>query len=238
DRVARAGHRVRPRAGRLRRAAARARQALGQSGAPGRGPGRGLGSAGRSGADGDAPARPAQSLRAAQGTDPRPRHQRGLDARIHCRTGPAGRREATPARPDPRPLHRPRRHPGRRGLSTMAGRRTGKPARSLPIEVDASGHPPLGMPAADFLRDYWQKRPLLVRNAFPGFETPLAPEDMAGLACEDYALSRIVMHDRATDTWELRTGPFPEELFPTLPRQDWTLLVQDVDKWDPDVAAL
>ncbi|HET7655548.1 MAG TPA: cupin domain-containing protein [Luteimonas sp.] len=120
----------------------------------------------------------------------------------------------------------------------MAGRRTGKPARSLPIEVDASGHPPLGMPAADFLRDYWQKRPLLVRNAFPGFETPLAPEDLAGLACEDYALSRIVMHDRATDAWELRTGPFPEELFPTLPRQDWTLLVQDVDKWDPDVAAL
>jgi len=107
-----------------------------------------------------------------------------------------------------------------------------------PIEVDGAALAPLGMPPADFLRDYWQKRPLLVRNAFPGFESPLEPEDLAGLACEELALSRIVMHDRDHDRWQLRTGPFPEELFPTLPRQDWTLLVQDVDKWDADVAAL
>ena len=39
------------------------------------------------------------------------------------------------------------------------------------------------MPAAVFLRDYWQKRPLLVRQAFPGFESPISPEDLAGLAC-------------------------------------------------------
>lgn len=109
---------------------------------------------------------------------------------------------------------------------------------ALPIEVDGAAQAPLGMPHADFLRDYWQKRPLLVRNAFPGFESPLSPEDLAGLACEELALSRIVMHDRANDRWQLRTGPFPEELFPTLPREDWTLLVQDVDKWDADIAAL
>jgi 50S ribosomal protein L16 3-hydroxylase len=107
-----------------------------------------------------------------------------------------------------------------------------------PIEVDARALPPLGMPAADFLRDHWQKRPLLIRNAFPGFESPIAPEDLAGLACEELALSRIVAHDRARDAWQLRTGPFPEELFPSLPDHDWTLLVQDVDKWDADVAAL
>lgn len=107
------------------------------------------------------------------------------------------------------------------------------------IEVDAARGPhPLGMAPEAFLRDYWQKRPLLVRNAFPGYASPLSPEDLAGLACEDYALSRIVVHDRARDAWDLRHGPFPEELFPTLPRQDWTLLVQDVDKWDADVAAL
>ena len=110
--------------------------------------------------------------------------------------------------------------------------------RDLPIEIDARDLPPLGMPAADFLRDYWQKRPLLIRNAFPGFETPLMPEDLAGLACEERALSRIVMHDRANDAWTLRTGPFAEDEFPGMPHQDWTLLVQDVDKWDPDVRAL
>jgi 50S ribosomal protein L16 3-hydroxylase len=102
----------------------------------------------------------------------------------------------------------------------------------------ASGAPPLGMAPQAFLRDYWQKRPLLIRNAFPGFESPISPEDLAGLACEELALSRIVAHDRSRDAWQLRTGPFPEELFPSLPHHDWTLLVQDVDKWDADVAAL
>jgi 50S ribosomal protein L16 3-hydroxylase len=108
----------------------------------------------------------------------------------------------------------------------------------LPIEITASPGQPLGMPAAQFLRDYWQKRPLLIRGAFPGFVAPLSPEDLAGLACEEQALSRLVQHDRARDAWSVRQGPFAEEEFPQLPRQDWTLLVQDVDKWDADVAAL
>ena len=107
-----------------------------------------------------------------------------------------------------------------------------------PIEVDGSVLPPLGMDPAVFLRDYWQKRPLLVRNAFPGLHSPLQPEDLAGLACEEGTLSRLVQHDRASDGWSVRHGPFPEEAFPGLPDHDWTLLVQDVDKWDPDVAAL
>lgn len=107
-----------------------------------------------------------------------------------------------------------------------------------PIEVTASTKQPLGMSAAAFLRDYWQKQPLLVRQAFPDFQSPISPEDLAGLACEEAALSRIVMHDRARDRWELRTGPFDETMFPDLPRQDWTLLVQDVDKWDMDIRAL
>ena len=106
------------------------------------------------------------------------------------------------------------------------------------IEIDARKHFPLGMPPAEFLRDYWHKRPLLIRNAFPAFDSPIQPEDLAGLACEEMALSRMVMHDKATDTWTLRTGPFTEEEFPGMPDRDWTLLVQDVDKWDTDVREL
>ncbi|MCF7220238.1 cupin domain-containing protein [Lysobacter sp. TLK-CK17T] len=94
------------------------------------------------------------------------------------------------------------------------------------------------MAPVDFLRDYWQKRPLLIRNAFPDFVSPIQPEDLAGLACEELALSRIVSHDRAGDRWQLRSGPFREDEFPGMPHQDWTLLVQDVDKWDADVASL
>ena len=86
----------------------------------------------------------------------------------------------------------------------MAARARRAPSKARPtagpaFEVDGSALPPLGMPPEEFLRDYWQKRPLLIRNAFPGFVSPIQPEDLAGLACEDAALSRIVMHDRARD---------------------------------------
>lgn len=116
----------------------------------------------------------------------------------------------------------------------MASRKNKTPV----IEVQARPGQPLGMPAATFLRDYWQKRPLLIRGAFPDFQTPVMPDDLAGLACEEGALSRLIVHDRASDDWSVRTGPFQEEEFPGMPDHDWTLLVQDVDKWDPDVRAL
>jgi 50S ribosomal protein L16 3-hydroxylase len=106
------------------------------------------------------------------------------------------------------------------------------------IEVRASAKQLLGLPPARFLRDYWQKKPLLVRGAFPAFADPLTPNDLAGLACEPAALSRIVVHDAKRDRWMLRTGPFDAADFGKLPKRDWTLLVQDVDKWDPDVRAL
>jgi 50S ribosomal protein L16 3-hydroxylase len=94
------------------------------------------------------------------------------------------------------------------------------------------------MPPADFLRDYWQKRPLLIRGASAGLQSPLTPEDLAGLACEELALARIVSFDRTASRWSVRNGPFAESDFPGLPQHDWTLLVQDVDKWDADVRAL
>lgn len=108
----------------------------------------------------------------------------------------------------------------------------------LPFEIHATRDQPLGMPVERFLRNYWHKHPLLIRNAFADFQSPLQPEDLAGLACEDGVLARLISHDRATDDWNVRTGPFQETDFPGLPDHDWTLLVQDVDKWDADVRAL
>lgn len=109
----------------------------------------------------------------------------------------------------------------------------------IEIEIDAAAGPfPLGMPPERFLREYWQKRPLLIRNAFPGYASPLAPEDLAGLACEEGVLARLIQHDRARDAWSVRHGPFAEDDFPGMPDHDWTLLVQDMDKWDADLRAL
>ncbi|UXI70401.1 cupin domain-containing protein [Tahibacter amnicola] len=107
-----------------------------------------------------------------------------------------------------------------------------------PIEVTATPQLRLGMSPAAFLRDYWQKRPLLIRQAFAGFQPPLAPEDLAGLACEEAALSRLIVRDARRDRWAVRSGPLDESDFGKLPKTHWTLLVQDVDKWDADVAAL
>lgn len=106
------------------------------------------------------------------------------------------------------------------------------------LEVSASADHFLGMPVARFLAEYWQKKPLLIRQAFPGFTPPLSPEDLAGLACEDGPLSRLVTYQRERDRWHLRNGPFDEDEFPELGTHDWTLLVQDMDKWDADVGTL
>jgi 50S ribosomal protein L16 3-hydroxylase len=106
------------------------------------------------------------------------------------------------------------------------------------IEIRASAKQPLGMPPARFLREYWQKKPLLVRGAFASFADPLTPNDLAGLACEPSALSRLIVHDAKRDRWTLTAGPFAPAAFGKLPRRDWTLLVQDVDKWDADVRVL
>lgn len=109
---------------------------------------------------------------------------------------------------------------------------------TLPIEVHARDGLMLGMTAAQFMRDYWQQRPLLIRGALADLAEPLTPEDLAGLACEELALSRLVQYERPRDAWALQNGPLQEDDFARLPRSDWTLLVQDVDKWDADVAAL
>ena len=110
--------------------------------------------------------------------------------------------------------------------------------KPIPIEILAKSHHRLGMPVAQFLRDYWQKRPLLIRGAFPQLHNAITPEDLAGLACEESASSRLVLHDPKRDRWTLRSGPFAEADFAKLPKTHWTLLVQDVDKWDADVAAV
>ncbi|MGV6807124.1 MAG: cupin domain-containing protein, partial [bacterium] len=89
-----------------------------------------------------------------------------------------------------------------------------------------------------FLAEYWQKKPLLVRNAFPDFESPVSPDELAGLALEEDVESRLIIADKAYSSWALEHGPFPENRFENLPESHWTLLVQGVDLWVPAVDAL
>lgn len=89
-----------------------------------------------------------------------------------------------------------------------------------------------------FLRDYWQQKPLLIRQALPGYQCPISPEELAGLALEGEVVSRLI-RETGTDTpWQVEHGPFNEELFLSLPEDHWTLLVQEVDRHVPEIAAL
>jgi 50S ribosomal protein L16 3-hydroxylase len=92
-----------------------------------------------------------------------------------------------------------------------------------------------GLRAAEFLDQYWQKSPLLVRTAFPSWQDPLSPEELAGLACDSAVESRIVRERGGRNPWQVRHGPFTDAHFQQLPRTHWTLLVQDVDKHLPHV---
>lgn len=94
-----------------------------------------------------------------------------------------------------------------------------------------------GLTAREFLRDYWQKKPLLVRQAIPDFESPISPDELAGLALEEEVESRLVI-EHGERPWELQRGPFNEDTFQELPERDWTLLVQAVDQFVPEVAEL
>lgn len=94
-----------------------------------------------------------------------------------------------------------------------------------------------GLTAREFLRDYWQRKPLLIRQAMPGFESPISPDELAGLSLEEDVESRIVL-EHGERPWELRRGPFADDTYQSLPERDWTLLVQAVDQFVPDVAEL
>lgn len=89
-----------------------------------------------------------------------------------------------------------------------------------------------------FLRDYWQKKPLLIKSPWQSWNAPLEPDDLAGLACEESVESRIVTQTGKRDGWKLEHGPFPETRFNQLGEKQWTLLVQAVDHYVPEVAAL
>lgn len=91
-----------------------------------------------------------------------------------------------------------------------------------------------------FLRDSWQRKPLLIKNPWACWENPLEPDELAGLACEDDVESRLILRTGAETRarWQVEHGPFPEARFGTLGKKPWTLLVQAVDHHVPDVAAL
>ena len=96
---------------------------------------------------------------------------------------------------------------------------------------------PLGeLSPQDFLENYWQQQPLVVRQAFPGFTSPISADELAGLSCEADVNSRIVIEKGGKHPWQAIYGPMDEAVFQSLPDTHWTLLVNDVEKYLPQLA--
>lgn len=86
----------------------------------------------------------------------------------------------------------------------------------------------------EFLKNFWQKKPLLIKKALPGYKSPISADELAGLSLEESVESRIILENGETP-WELRHGPFKESIYTQLPEKNWTLLVQAVDQFVPEL---
>jgi 50S ribosomal protein L16 3-hydroxylase len=93
-----------------------------------------------------------------------------------------------------------------------------------------------GLSPDAFLKEYWHKKPLLVRQAVPGLERILDRDGLLELATRDDAESRLVRQHRGR--WHLEHGPFDQGLLGQLPKRDWSLLVQGVNMLLPAGDAL
>jgi 50S ribosomal protein L16 3-hydroxylase len=93
-----------------------------------------------------------------------------------------------------------------------------------------------GLTPQQFMRRHWQKKPLLVRQAIPGFRPVLDRASLFRLAGQEQVESRLVQQQ--AKGWRMRHGPFGPRSLPALSAPAWTLLVQGVDQHDARAHAL
>jgi len=85
-----------------------------------------------------------------------------------------------------------------------------------------------GLSPAQFMRRHWQKKPLLIRNAIPGFVPLLSRQQLFDMAADEAVESRLIV--RKAQGWTLKQGPLTRQQLPPLKQAGWTLLVQGVDQ--------
>src|SRR5512138_1722454 len=95
---------------------------------------------------------------------------------------------------------------------------------------EAPGNLLAGLTPAAFMSRYWQKKPLLIRDACRTFNERLSRERLIDLACRDDVEARLVVRRRGR--YAVTHGPFVKRDFRALPQTDWTLLVQGVNRVD------
>ncbi len=107
-----------------------------------------------------------------------------------------------------------------------------------------SVHPlclPKSMSKAQFLSEYWQKKPLLIKNGLPALVGMFEPEDILGLALDEDASARLITQAdkkiNGAPQWQVKKSPLTESDFENVPNL-WTVLVQNLEQWSPELGAL
>jgi 50S ribosomal protein L16 3-hydroxylase len=103
-----------------------------------------------------------------------------------------------------------------------------------------------GLTPEAFMRRHWEKKPLLIRQAIPGFKPLLDRTELLDLAAMDDVESRLVIQAQAAKPkskgkstgWQFRHGPFKRSALPPFKQAGWSVLVQGVDLHDERVHAL
>jgi 50S ribosomal protein L16 3-hydroxylase len=93
-----------------------------------------------------------------------------------------------------------------------------------------------GLSPAQFMRRYWHKKPLLARQAVPGFKPPVGRARLLALAAREDVESRFIQY--RDGQWLLRHGPLARRSLPSFATRRWSVLVQGVDLHDEAVHAL
>ena len=91
-----------------------------------------------------------------------------------------------------------------------------------------------GLTPSQFMKTYWQRKPLLVRQAFKNFKTPVSMTTLKKMSKRDEVESKLIWRDK--DEWNMEVGPFSR--LPKMSETRWTLLVQSVDIHDDAACAL
>ncbi|MGN2672803.1 cupin domain-containing protein [Aliivibrio fischeri] len=88
----------------------------------------------------------------------------------------------------------------------------------------------------EFLSEYWQKKPVIIKGGFENFQDPVTPEELAGLTLENDVDSRFISN--ANNEWKAEHGPLSEELYETLGETNWSIIVQAANHWHEGAAEL
>lgn len=85
----------------------------------------------------------------------------------------------------------------------------------------------------EFLAEYWQKKPTVIRGGFNDFVDPISPDELAGLAMEEEVDSRYIA--KHGDEWDVHHGPLT---FDKVPENNWSFVVQAANHWHEGAARL